>query len=235
MSNRIEIKFCGQTRPADAALGAAAGADAIGLIFHPASPRHVTPEQAREIIRALPADFPAVAVCVDLPPELAALTADRAGARILQLHGNESRETIAFLIARGFRVIKVLKTAGPDLSRNALALPAGCGILVECGKGPLPGGNAAAWNWAEARPLGAVRPFALAGGLRPDNVAEAIRAAQPSAVDLSSGIEDGPGRKNLEKMRQLVNNVRQQSITWPTAPIFAAAGPEGRPPCPHNR
>lgn len=235
MPDRIEIKFCGQTRPADAALGAAAGADAIGLVFHPASPRHVTPEQAREIIRALPPDFPAVAVFVDLPPDTAARTADKAGLRILQLHGAESRETIEILMARGFRVVKVLKCTGAALTGAALALPDGCGILVECGKGPLPGGNAAAWDWATAGPLSALRPFALAGGLRPDNVADAIRAAHPSAVDLSSGIEEAPGRKNLEKMRELVNNVRQQSITWPTAPVFGAAGPERRPTCPHNR
>jgi phosphoribosylanthranilate isomerase len=235
MKARIEIKICGQTQPDDAAACAEAGADTIGIVFHAASPRHVEPPRARNIVSALPPGFPVVGVFADSPADTVARIADEAGIHIVQLHGREDDAAIAFLLARGLRVIKVLKTIGPDLLRESQALPPECGILVECGKGPLPGGNAAAWNWAEAVPLAAVRPFALAGGLTPENVEPAVLAAHPSAVDLSSGVEYSPGRKNLEKSRQLVDNVRRICITWPVAPVFGADCRKGRLPCPDNR
>jgi phosphoribosylanthranilate isomerase len=232
---RLEIKLCGQTRPDEAAACAEAGADAVGVIFHAASPRHVEPARAREIVRALPPGFPVVGVFADTPAESVAHIAAEAGLSIVQLHGTETSDAIAFLQARGLRVIKVLKSRGADLLREARALPPQCGILVEAGKGPLPGGNATAWNWAEAAPLANERPFALAGGLTPMNVEQAILAAHPSAVDLSSGVEDSPGRKNLEKSRRLVETVRHICITWLTAPLFGGPRPKGKPSCPDNR
>jgi phosphoribosylanthranilate isomerase len=160
--------------------------------------------------------------------------AEAAGLRLVQLHGGEPVETVLALLARGFRVIKALKTTGPALLREAEALPAGVGILVECGKGPLPGGNAAGWDWGSARPLGARRPFALAGGLTPENAAAAVEAARPSAVDVSSGVEAAPGRKSLEKTRLLIQHLQAIRITWPTASVFGSLRPKGTP-CPVNR
>lgn len=235
MTASIEIKICGLTRPDEAAACVAAGADAIGIVFHAASPRCLDTGRAREIVRALPADFPVVGVFAGVAAEAIARTAEAAGLRIVQLHGGESPETVRRLLEQGFRVVYVLKSTGAELLAAARSLPAFCGLLLECGSGPLPGGNGAAWNWADAAPLAAVRPFALAGGLTPDNAAAAVTAAHPSAVDLSSGVEDSPGRKNLEKTRRLVDNVRRMLITWPTAPVFGAACPKGRPLCPDNR
>ncbi len=235
MSASLEIKLCGLTRPDDAIACVEAGADAIGIVFHAASPRHVNPAQAREIVRALPPGFPVIGVFADSPADTVAQTADAAGLRIVQLHGREDAATLAFLLGHGLRVVKVLKTSGAALLGEARTLPSECGILVECGKGPLPGGNAAAWDWADAAPLAGVRPFALAGGLTPENVTLAILAARPSAVDLSSGVENSPGRKSLEKSRRLVENVRRIGITWPVAPVFGSTGPKGKRPCPDNR
>ncbi len=235
MIARLEIKLCGQTRPGEAAACVEAGADALGVVFHAASPRHLTPAQAREIVLAAPAGFPVVGVFVDQSADSVARTAEAAGLTAVQLHGDEPLETVQALLDRGFHVVKALKTLGPALLQQAAQLPPACGLLVEAGTGPLPGGNAAGWDWSASRPLGAARPFALAGGLNPENIARALLAARPSAVDLSSGVEDTPGRKNLEKTRLLVENVRRICITWPTSPVFGGPRPKGRPPCPDNR
>lgn len=235
MTPRLEVKICGLTRPAEAAAIAEAGADAIGLVFHPASPRHLDPARARAIVAALPPDVPAVGVFADAAADTVAQIADRAGARIVQLHGAETAETIAFLLARGFAVLKTVKAVGPGTRRAARALPDGCGLLVECGAGPLPGGNGAAWNWAAAAPFAAIRPFALAGGLTPDNAATAAAAARASAVDLSSGVETAPGRKSLEKCRRLMENLRCCTVRWPVSPLFRGDRSKGMRSCPVNR
>ena len=136
---------------------------------------------------------------------------------------------------RGFHVIKTVNGTGLALLQAARNLPDACGVLIECGRGPLPGGNGAAWNWAEAAPVAALRPFALAGGLTPENAAAAAAAARASAVDVSSGVENAPGRKNLEKCAHLVHTLRRTFIAWPVAPVFTAARPKGTPSCPDNR
>ena len=235
MTPRLEIKICGLTRPAESAAVAAAGADVIGLVFHAASPRHIDPARAREIVDALPTGFPAVGVFAGVPADEVARTADRAGVRIVQFHGAETEDTLGFLLARGFHVVKTLKGTGPESLRAVRKLPEACGVLIECGKGPLPGGNGAAWNWADAAIFAPLRPFALAGGLTPENVATAAAAARASAVDLSSGVEDAPGRKNLEKCARMVDNMRRLIIEWPVAPVFGAGRSKGRPSCPDNR
>lgn len=230
--NPLEIKICGQTRPDEAAACAAAGADAVGVIFHPDSPRSLDTAQARDIIQALPAGFPVIGVFVDQPAATLMRLAEKAGLTRVQLHGNEPPEVVEALLAHGFRVIKVLKNPA-TLFREEAALPGACGLLVECGKGALPGGNGSAWNWSDARMLGDARPFALAGGLGPDNAAAAAYAAHPSALDVCSGVESEPGRKDPDKIRRLLQAVRALCITWPVFPVFGDRGPKG-PPCPDN-
>ena len=106
MIARLEIKLCGQTRPGEAAACVEAGADALGVVFHAASPRHLTPAQAREIVLAAPAGFPVVGVFVDQSADSVARTAEAAGLTAVQLHGDEPLETVQALLDRGFHVVK---------------------------------------------------------------------------------------------------------------------------------
>jgi len=126
----------------------------------------------------------------------------------VQLHGNEPPETVLRLREAGLMVIKALFAARmPDLKAAADYAPDA--FLVECGRGKRPGGNAEVWNWAEARGLSASVPLVLAGGLSPENVAEAIAAAAPDAVDVSSGVEKAPGRKDLDRVAAFIHAARK--------------------------
>lgn len=190
------LKICGITNRETARFCSEAGVGALGAVFFRKSPRAVTPEAAHTMFEGLPKEVARVGVFVDMPvPELIA-TARQAGLDTVQFHGSEPMDDILAVQRAGFRVIKVLKVTGEKLLKAAEALPGTVGILVECGKGALPGGNGAAWSWAEAAPLAAVRPFALAGGLTPENIAEAAQLSRASAWDLSSGVETEPGKKN---------------------------------------
>jgi len=217
------LKICGITTRETAQFCAACGVEALGAVFFAKSPRNVTPQQARAIFEGLPAHVARVGVFVDMPLEEMLSTARAAALDTVQLHGSEPAETVAAALAAGFHVIKVLKTTGAALVDAARAVPAEAGILVECGKGTLPGGNGAVWNWADAAPLAAVRPFALAGGLTPDNLSEAARLSQATAWDLSSGVECAPGVKDHGAIRRLAENWRLPPPT--RTPFWKALSP----------
>jgi phosphoribosylanthranilate isomerase len=203
-----QIKICGLTLPEQAAACAQLGADAIGLVFYPPSPRHLELDQAAAVAAALPGRVSPVGVFVDPEWPLLAAAIDRCGLRVVQLHGSESPEFAQRIRTElGVKVIKGLFTAkAPGLSTAQMYSVAG--FLVECGKGPLPGGNAQAWDWASAASFAQSYPTALAGGLTPDNVTQAILAAFPAAVDASSGLESAPGRKDLKKVERFIAAVR---------------------------
>ncbi|MEE4608986.1 MAG: phosphoribosylanthranilate isomerase [Desulfobacteraceae bacterium] len=206
-STAIQVKICGLTRPDEAAACAALGADAIGLIFHPPSLRHVEDATAAAVTGALPEDVARIGVFVDAPVETLLDKARRCGLTGVQLHGNEPPEAVLRLRAAGLIVIKALFTARmPGL--KAAADYTSDAFLVECGRGVLPGGNAEVWNWAEARGTSESAALVLAGGLNPENVAQAIAAAAPDAVDVSSGVEKAPGRKDLERVAAFIHAVR---------------------------
>jgi phosphoribosylanthranilate isomerase len=210
----IEIKICGLTDPAEARACAEAGADAIGLVFHPPSPRNLEPARARAISDSLPPRIARVGVFADADADTILRIAAAAGLTAIQLHGTGSLAALPRLLSAPYRIIAVLRsTAG--LIEAARALPETVGILVECGRGVLPGGNGAAWEWAAAAPLAAVRPFALAGGLSPDTVVEAVRAARAAAVDISSGVESSPGRKDVVRVRLLIRRLTEACIDRP--------------------
>ena len=204
----IQIKICGLTRPEEAAACAALGADAIGMIFYPPSPRHLNIEAAAAICAALPPAVARIGVFVNASTEIILDRVRRCGLTGVQLHGNESPQTVLDLRAAGLLVIKALFSARPPGLETASAY-APAAFLVECGRGRLPGGNAEVWNWAEARRVAPLGPLVLAGGLSPDNVGHAIAAAAPDAVDVSSSVENTPGRKNLERVAAFIENVRR--------------------------
>ncbi|HRR32911.1 MAG TPA: phosphoribosylanthranilate isomerase [Kiritimatiellia bacterium] len=196
------------TEPETARFCVAAGVGALGAVFYANSPRCVTPEQARALFEGLPAHIARVGVFVNCTPDDMLATARIAGLTTLQLHGQETRADIEAGLAYGYRVIKVLTATGDRLLKTASSLPSEAGILVECGTGSLPGGNGAVWNWADAAPLAALRPFALAGGLDADNIVNALRLSGAVAYDVSSGVEIRPGVKSHALIRTLTHALR---------------------------
>ena len=206
----VQVKVCGLTRVDEAVACAQAGARAVGCVFYAESPRCVTAATARAIRRALPPEVACVGVFADEPFEGILAMAARTGFTAVQLHGSESPEVVQLLRREGLFVIKALFAgrapgieAGPQYSASA--------FLVECGRGALPGGNAQEWDWSKAGPFAERHPLILAGGLTPENAAQAVRAALPDAVDVSSGVEAVPGRKDIRKVEQFIAAVATAS------------------------
>ena len=202
---RAPLKICGLTDPADARLCAEAGAAALGAVFYPPSPRNVAPERAAEVFADVPPDVARVGVFVDATAADILRAARIAGLGVAQLHGAEPPALAEELLAAGMRVLRVLR--GGDLAAEAARYPEGTRFLVECGRGTLPGGNGAAWDWSAARALSPL-PFALAGGLGPDNLAAAAAASGAVFLDLSSAVESAPGRKDRDKVLAAVAAAR---------------------------
>jgi len=199
----VQVKICGLTRVDEAVACAAAGAHAIGLVFYPRSRRCISAQTAAAIRRALPTATVCVGVFVDAPPELVLRTARTAGLTAVQLHGCEPPEVVEQLRREGLFVIKALfAERAPAFD----AAPRYCAsaFLVECGQGALPGGSALAWDWSRAAPLGERFPLVLAGGLTPETAATALRAASPDALDVSSGVETAPGRKDIRRVEAFI-------------------------------
>ncbi|MEW5736478.1 MAG: phosphoribosylanthranilate isomerase [Thermodesulfobacteriota bacterium] len=202
-NERLQVKICGLKDPGRAAECVALGADAIGLVFYPPSPRFVTPALAGEIVGALPDASFAVGVFANEPEEALLAAANRAGIQRVQLHGQEPPELVAALRKRGFFVIKALfATRAPGFAEaNRYEADA---FLVEAGRGRLPGGNAETWDWKGAAVMRTGRPFLLAGGLDEKNVERAVEDACPDGVDASSGLEIRPGEKDMTKVARFL-------------------------------
>jgi phosphoribosylanthranilate isomerase len=193
----VVVKICGITNLPDALAAVEAGADALGFIFHEKSPRHVTVEQVAEIARSLPLQMVKVGVFVDAPEELVFRAIGELGLNILQFHGAESPEycrQFGVMSMKAFRMRdeQILQEL-PDYQTDAW--------LLDAWSPSQQGGTGERFNWElalAAKKLG--RPIFLAGGLTPENVADAVRKVQPYAVDVSSGVEVAPGRKDHAKV-----------------------------------
>jgi phosphoribosylanthranilate isomerase len=203
-----QIKICGLTDVDQAMACAKLGADAIGLVFYPQSPRFVTDPRAKEICRALPKALHKVGVFVDEPYETIRHKVDVCGLTGVQLHGHEPTELVRQLGAKKILVIKAL-FADAEPSFKQAGTYAADAFLVEYGRGVLPGGNAQAWQWDRAETLGDQYPLILAGGLSAENVAQAMSSCRPDAVDASSSLESIPGQKDLDKVAQFISAVAQ--------------------------
>jgi phosphoribosylanthranilate isomerase len=194
------------TRPDEAAACAAAGADAVGCVFYPPSPRHVDRRRAAEIFAALPPAVVPVGVFVDPDFDTVMETVQIAGLRAVQLHGAESAGLVRRLQQQGLTVIKTLFADRSPGFATVADYPAAA-FLVEWGRGPLPGGNAEPWDWGRARNLAGDTPLVLAGGLTTANVGRAVAACRPCAVDVSSGVEKRPGRKDTVRVAAFISAV----------------------------
>ena len=201
----LRVKICGITTPEDGVLAAQAGAAAIGLVFWPGSPRFVDRAMARRIAEALPSFVVRVGVFVDQSLDMMTRTADDVGLDVIQLHGNEPPEMVACLPRRVLKAIKV----GDDSVLDEVARYEGAGILLDTKDGALPGGTGKTFDWQTAQQVRARVPFlVLAGGLTPENLGAAIKSVGPDAVDVSSGVESAPGRKDAAKLKALFESAR---------------------------
>ncbi len=203
---RPQIKVCGLTSIEEALACALLGANAIGCVFYPKSPRNVTEQQAKDISTVLYPDVKTVGVFVNETFSNIMQKVERCHLQAVQLHGQEPPRLLNHLRSENLVVIKALFLNGDPSLKDAPNYNASA-FLVECGKGPLPGGNALSWNWGEAKGFGKKYPFILAGGLAADNVANALAASLPDAVDVSSGVEAVPGRKDFRKINSFMDAV----------------------------
>ena len=207
MMTPIQIKICGVTNATDARACVELGADMIGFNFYPASPRYIEPEVARQIVERLPSHADAVGIFVNGNADEIRNTANTAGVRCVQLHGDFSSD-VGRKLAREFRVIQVFSTH-PQFRPEDVALFADCDVLIDAHHLELRGGTGQTCDWSAAREtLRFSRFLILSGGLNAENVASAIKAVTPHAVDVCSGVESAPGLKNHDAIKDFVAAVR---------------------------
>jgi len=202
--NQVRIKICGVTRLEDALAAARLGADALGFNFWPGSKRHLTAAAARRIISRLPPFVTPVGVFVNQAEgELRAIAAE-SGIQVFQLHGDEPPELCSRLPLPVVKAIPVdqVRTLSKLLSYEVQAF-----LLDTPSRGY--GGSGEPFDWSLAEGVSEVAPVILAGGLTPENVADAVRAVRPWAVDVASGVESSPGVKDPERMSRFITAVRE--------------------------
>ena len=226
----FRVKICGVTTPADAAFAAACGADAVGLNFYPPSPRYLPPDRAAELVRALPADCRPVGVFVAEDATPVAVLAAALGLGGVQTYA-AAPPRADFAPAAFVPAFRVRDAADLDHVRRFVAAAAAAGrpaaavLLDSFVPGEVGGtGHRAPWHLLAGFAPGV--PVILAGGLTPDNVAEAVRVVRPAGVDVASGVESAPGRKDPGKVRAFVRAARGALI------IAAADRPADGPPAP---
>lgn len=210
-SSLPQIKICGLTRVNEAVSCSELGPDAIGLVFFEKSPRNVSIEQAKEISVNLPDAISKVGVFVNETFDFIMERVDKCFLDVVQLHGNESPDLVTKLKKENLTVIKCLYIESTP-SLDTVSKYHASGYLVECAKGVLPGGNALSWNFQKAKDFGDTYPLILAGGLSPSNVTSAIESSLPDAVDVSSGVENEPGRKDISKIKAFIEAVSKASM-----------------------
>ncbi|QIL88626.1 phosphoribosylanthranilate isomerase [Microbulbifer sp. SH-1] len=201
----MRVKICGITSVDDALLAVDAGADALGLVFYPPSPRNVAPEQAAEIARAVSPFVVLTGLFVNAHPEQVEAVLQQVPLNLLQFHGDENAP-----YCRQFRrpYIKALRMR-PELDPVEVmaGFPDARGILLDAYRKGVPGGTGDTFDWQRV-PRDSGRQIILAGGLTPENVASAVAAAHPQAVDVSGGVEASPGRKDAAKVTAFIRAAR---------------------------
>ncbi|MBK7898779.1 MAG: phosphoribosylanthranilate isomerase [Azonexus sp.] len=201
---RTRIKICGLTREEDVDAAVAAGADAIGFVFYPPSPRYVTPQRAAELARRLPPFVAAVGLFVNAEPSALEATLDAVPLHVLQFHGDESEADCQRYRRPYLKAARV--TADLDLVQCAARFPTAQALLLDAFvEGYGGGGKTFDWSLIPAQlPL----PVVLSGGLEASNVGEAVRRVRPAAVDVSSGVEVAKGIKDAARIRAFIAAVR---------------------------
>lgn len=215
----LEVKICGLDRPESVSAAAAAGADYAGFVFYPRSPRNLSPAHAAELIQLVPEGVVRVGLFVDPSDELIERVLEAASLDLLQLHGHETPDRVGEIKERTrLPAMKVISVAGAaDLERADDFRGIADRFLFDT-KPPtdmtdaLPGGNALIFDWRLLSERRIDTPWMLAGGLTDQNVAQAIQISGAGAVDVSSGVEDRPGVKNVDKIQRFIGAVRSMPI-----------------------
>lgn len=198
----VRVKICGITSIEDALAAVSFGADALGFIFAP-SPRRVTMEEVRAIVRRLPPLVTKVGVFVNESVDRVEEIQDLCGLDMVQLHGDETEEEVTRL---GNGVIKAVRVRGAVPPRDDAFSSAT--LLLDTYSPEAEGGTGRAFDWLLAAGPARRRPIILAGGLTPENVAEAVEMVRPHAVDVASGVECEPGRKDHEKLARFIRRAK---------------------------
>jgi phosphoribosylanthranilate isomerase len=206
----IEVKICGITNIEDALAAASAGADALGFVFHPPSPRYVTPGRAREIIVSLPPGLCTVGVFVNPAAAEVLQIAELCGLDLIQLHGAETSEYCRRF--PGERLIKALSFRSEEELAAMADYPVRA-FLVDAHDPVRFGGTGKTCDWNLARKAAARHPLILAGGLGAENILAALDAVRPLAVDISSGVEVVPRKKDHDKIRAVIAAVRRHAAS----------------------
>jgi len=203
---RTRIKVCGITNQAEAEAIVALGVDALGFIFVRSSPRFIEAEKAQSIIDCLPPFVNAVGVFMDEEATLVNDIASFCGLTMIQLHGDEPPDYCRAIIRPLLKVFRVREEALPNLEPYRGVAK---GFLLDTYRRDQAGGTGETFNWDVVQRLALPGPLVLAGGLTPDNVGDAIRQTRPFAVDVNSGVETSPGRKDLAQVRHLFTEVHK--------------------------
>jgi phosphoribosylanthranilate isomerase len=205
----VKVKICGITNATDALMAASAGADAVGFNFWPSSPRYIEPQDVIPIRLSLPPFVATVGVFVNAPPERVRDIMGQCGLEYAQLHGRETPRMVSQL--RGLRVIKAIRMRREEdlteLERYAVEA-----FLLDTYVKGTPGGTGEPFDWDLARAASSRAKIVLAGGLTPENVAEAVRAARPYAVDVATGVEESPGKKSRELVNRFVRAAKSVKL-----------------------
>ncbi len=218
----VHVKICGLTNPGDALAAAEAGADMVGFIFYPGSPRYVSPLQARTIVTALHERYPeivTVGVFVNETPTIISQILEYCGIRLAQLHGEEPVEWLKETSVLAGRVYKALRPRSHEEAErlaSEYALPFSLAermnapsLLLDAYHIATRGGSGQPADWEIAARLARQYHVLLAGGLTPDNVIQAIQRVRPWGVDVASGVECAPGRKNLTALRTFIRSAKE--------------------------
>ena len=206
MRQRTRVKFCGITRQADAALAVQLGADALGFVFHPKSPRYIAPALAGEIIAGLPPFVTSVGLVVDHSQDDVEEIVSQTKIDLIQFHGDESPEFCAQSSRPYIKAVRVKQTTDIQVVCDNYRFARG--LLLDAYVAGVPGGSGERFDWSKV-PTDTAMPIIMAGGLNPENVTEAIERYRPWGVDVSSGIEATPGIKEAAKMKNFIAMVKQ--------------------------
>lgn len=205
MPIRTRVKICGITRPEDAQAVVAAGADAIGLVFYPPSPRAVTLQQAQAVVAAVPAFVSVTALFVDPDPKQVQEILEGVRIDLIQFHGDEDSDFCSQFNHPYIKAIRVRQAS--DVVASCVRFPDALGILLDSYKPGVPGGTGETFDWSLIDNSQLTKPIILAGGLNPENVADAINQVHPFAVDVSGGVEASKGIKDHSKVNAFLSEV----------------------------